>query len=156
MRRKDREVTAFEEKLRILQASQVCRLGMVDESGEPYIVPMNFGWQAEGEQLTLFVHCALSGRKLDILRANPRVCFETDSGHELVRTELPCGYSFRYQSVIGWGKVQILEDHESKAEGLRAIMRHQAGMPDAVFTHEDTKRFYVLRLDVEKLTGKRH
>ena len=43
MRRKDREITDFEQMRAILDACDCARLGLVDEQGA-YIVPMNFGW----------------------------------------------------------------------------------------------------------------
>lgn len=124
MRRSEREVTDSIEILSIIKACDVMRLAMVDETGRPYIIPLNFGWETADGILTLYFHGANEGRKLDILRHNPKVCFEMDTDHRLTTADKPCGYSFGYKSVIGWGEVVLLETHEAKTLGLQAIMRH--------------------------------
>ena len=45
MRRADREVTDRQEILAILNQCTVGHLALVDPYGEPYLVPMNFGWE---------------------------------------------------------------------------------------------------------------
>ena len=50
MRRKDREITGLAEIMEILSRCQVCRLGMC-QKGMPYVVPLNFGVEREGERL---------------------------------------------------------------------------------------------------------
>lgn len=155
MRRSEREVTDSIEILSIIKACDVMRLGMVDEAGRPYIIPLNFGWETEDGILTLYFHGANEGRKLEILRNNPLVCFEMDTDHQLSAAEKPCNYSFGYKSVIGWGEITFLETHEEKVHGLQAIMRH-AGRDDASFSAEDTKRVSVGKLSVERVTGKSH
>jgi nitroimidazol reductase NimA-like FMN-containing flavoprotein (pyridoxamine 5'-phosphate oxidase superfamily) len=155
MRRVDREVSDYAEILVIIKACDVMRLAMVDETGQAYIVPLNFGWESEGEVLTLFFHCAKEGRKLDILRQNPQVCFEMDTDHCLTTAEEACGYSFGFKSVIGWGEVELLESYDTKVLGLQAIMRH-AGRTHSDFSPEATQRVLVGRVRVDKITGKSH
>ena len=82
------------------------------------MVPVNFGY-AKG---CIYVHSSLKGRKMDILRDHPRVCFEVDLEVEVVTGERPCDYTTNYKSVIGFGQAKLLEDDEAKLEGLRAIM----------------------------------
>ena len=83
MRRKEREVkerAAIEE---ILRACKVCRLAMNGEDGVPYVVPLNFGYTWSGEQPVFYLHSAQSGRKLDLLDKDARVCFEMDCDYVL-------------------------------------------------------------------------
>ena len=83
MRRKEREVkerAAIEE---ILRACKVCRLAMNGEDGVPYVVPLNFGYTWSGEQPVFYLHSAQSGRKLDLLGKDARVCFEMDCDYVL-------------------------------------------------------------------------
>ena len=77
MTRKEREVTDMNEIIKILDKCKILRLGLVD-GDEPYIVPMNYGYTMEDGELTLYLHCAPVGRKLDIIRVNPKVFFEMD------------------------------------------------------------------------------
>ena len=39
--------------------------------GQPYVVPLNYAYVHD----RIVFHCALEGRKLDAIAANPRVCF---------------------------------------------------------------------------------
>ena len=67
MRRKDREITDINEIVKIVSDCDVLHLGMSD-NGIPYVVPVNFGFTCEGRELTFYVHCATSGKKIDILK----------------------------------------------------------------------------------------
>ena len=66
MRRKEREIKDKKDIERILKDSRVLRLAMVDKD-KPYLVPMNFGYR-DG---ALYLHSALEGRKIDLLKKIP-------------------------------------------------------------------------------------
>ncbi len=153
MRRKDREITGLAEIMEILSRCQVCRLGMC-QKGMPYVVPLNFGVEREGERLVLYFHGAREGKKLDIIRENPQVCVEFDGEHRLLEGETACAHSFAYESVIGFGKAEILESHEEKAQGLAVILRSLTGK-EFTFTPEQTQSVAVLRVALEEVAGKR-
>ncbi|NLG25795.1 MAG: pyridoxamine 5'-phosphate oxidase family protein [Clostridiales bacterium] len=154
MRRADREIADFAEILSILDRCLVMRLAMVD-GDLPYLVPLNFGWEAEGEALTLYFHSAQAGRKLDILRKNPNVCFEVDLDHRVVEGRRACEYGFAFASAIGQGVAEMLDDPAEKKRGLDAIMRRLAG--DGPHTYDDAvlARTAVVRVRVSQLAGKR-
>lgn len=77
MRRKDREVKDDIKIDEIIRKSKVCRIGFND-NGEVYIVPMNFGYVHENNRRIFYFHSAKSGRKMDLIKANPKVGFEID------------------------------------------------------------------------------
>ena len=129
MRRKDREVADLGAVERIIGDCKVFRLAMID-GARPYVVPMNFGYDLRDGVLELYGHSALEGRKIDVLRRNPEVCFEMDCGHRLVEAEAACGYGFAYSSVIGEGTVAFIEEPEEKLRALLRIMEHQTGRSD--------------------------
>ena len=136
MRRKDREIDSKDALKEILDACKVLRLAMAEE-GIPYVVPLNFGYEFAGHKLTLFFHSAREGKKIDILKKDPRVCFEMDCSHELVGAGAACDYSYRYSSVIGDGTARFITEREEKIHALNAIMKHQMGRDD--FTYEDAR-----------------
>ncbi|GHV01399.1 pyridoxamine 5'-phosphate oxidase [Spirochaetia bacterium] len=155
MRRKDREVAGIGAKLEIIKNSRVCRIGMV-EDGQAYIVPLNFGYECINDELTLYFHGALEGKKIDILKKNPAVCFEMDGEHEFIDGEKTGSYSFAYASVIGFGIVHFLEQDDEKRHGLTVLMRHQTGQDrDFEFTPEQIRGTAVYTLKVNSFTGKR-
>ena len=72
MRRKDREITDFDEMMKIIVKCDTCRLALFDDEF-PYIVPLNFGTDVEEGQLYLYFHSAKVGTKLDLIRKNNKV-----------------------------------------------------------------------------------
>ena len=87
MRRKEKEITERAVIEEILRENQVGRLGTA-VGGEPYIVPMNYAYV----QGRILMHTHRDGKKVRDINANPRVCFEVDSG-EMIEGDDPCGYS---------------------------------------------------------------
>lgn len=154
MRRKDREITAIEDKLQIINENKVCRLAMMKE-GSPYIIPINYGYSYDGEILTLFFHSAKEGMKLNCLKKNSRVCFEVDNGHKLVTAEKACDYGYLYQSVIGFGEIEFLQSKEEKIKALDCIMKHQTDT-QTTFVYQDNHldAICVYQCKVDSFTAK--
>jgi nitroimidazol reductase NimA-like FMN-containing flavoprotein (pyridoxamine 5'-phosphate oxidase superfamily) len=162
MRRSDREVTDIAEKLKIIDQCKVCRLAM-SEDNRPYVVPLNFGYEysaggIDGGDgvLTLYFHGAHEGRKIGILKKNNNVCFEMDGEHELTIAENDCEYGYNFASVIGFGKLEFIENKDEKIRGLSFLMKHQTG-EDREFVFEDGRlnATMVCRVRAEEFTGKR-
>ena len=61
MRRKDREITDFNEMLEIMKKCDVCRIALNDEEF-PYIVPLNFGLDIQEDKVLLYFHSAMKGK----------------------------------------------------------------------------------------------
>ena len=140
----------------VLADSDVCRIGMYAD-GEVYIVPMNFGYiLGDDGTLTLYFHCANEGRKLDMIRQNPEVCFEMDTAHRLIPGEggKACGYSMNYASLIGVGRIGILKDKDERIHALTQIMRHYSDNDSFTFDETMLRLTTVLRLKARTYTGK--
>jgi nitroimidazol reductase NimA-like FMN-containing flavoprotein (pyridoxamine 5'-phosphate oxidase superfamily) len=148
MRRKDKEIADRNEIESIISNSRVCRLAMVDEAG-PYIVPLCFGFRNN----TLYFHSAAEGKKLGLLRKNPRVCFELDCDTEVLTREKACDFGMHYKSVIGFGTVVFLEVAAAKREALDIIMNHYA---EGAFDYPDASvnRMSVFKVEIDTMTGK--
>ena len=131
MRRTDREVTDREKQMEILHVCKVARIGIQDGKGV-YVVPVNFGLVIETDKLTMYVHGAKEGKKLDLIKENPYVGFEMDCKDELVEGKVACQYSYYYASIIGSGKASVVEDQEEKCKALAAIMKHQKSSKTSV------------------------
>ncbi|MBC8439806.1 MAG: pyridoxamine 5'-phosphate oxidase family protein [Deltaproteobacteria bacterium] len=148
MRRKEKEITNREEIEIILKQSHVCRLAMVDED-KPYLIPMNFGY-SDG---CLFFHCAKQGRKIDLLKKNPNICFEVDELIRLKKASLACDWGIDFKSVIGSGKAQFLEDSDEKIQALNIIMSQYS---DRSFEYPDEmlEKTLVIKVVIDEMTGK--
>jgi nitroimidazol reductase NimA-like FMN-containing flavoprotein (pyridoxamine 5'-phosphate oxidase superfamily) len=163
MRRKDREVTDIDEKLGIVSRCKVCRLAMIDDGDSPaggpapYLVPLNFGYEYREGALLLYFHGAAEGRKIDILKKGGPLCFEMDGAHRLIPNPQGCGYSFGYESVIGWGTAQFIEDPDEKVRSLQLLLRHQSGEDrDFPIDGKALEQTAVFRLRTESWSAKKN
>ena len=148
MRRKDKEITDKAAIRSIIEKATVCRLAMVD-GDKPYIVPLSFGYQDD----VLYFHGSLKGRKIDILRKNPKVCFEFDLIAEPVESENACDWSMKYQSVTGFGKAVFIENPDEKREALSVIMAQYSDR-QFQFPEKMLKATAVIKVKIESITGK--
>ncbi len=152
MIRKDREITDFDEIIEIIKKCDVCRIALNDEA-YPYIVPLNFGMDVKDQQVTLYFHGALKGKKLDLIKKDNRATFEMDCGHNFILYAERMSCTMGYESVIGRGTIEILPEEE-KYEGLRILMR-QYHAEDFQFHKDMMKVTAVMKMTVESMTGKR-
>ncbi len=152
MTRREREVTDINEIIKILDESKVLHLGMVD-GDEPYVVPMNYGYTLENGKLTIWLHGAKRGRKLDVMRANPKVFFEMECGITPFEGEIACKYGITYASIMGKGIAEIVEDIETKKSALSVLMKTQTGK-DFEFEDKMAAVVSIIRIDVSEFTAK--
>ena len=150
--RREREVTDLNEIIKILDKAKVVHIGMVDD-GECYIVPMNYGYTMEDGKLTLWLHSGLTGRKLDVIRANPKAFVELECDIVPFEGEVACKYGITYASVMARGKAVIVEDTEEKMHALSVLMKTQTGK-DFEFNEKLVSVVSVIRIDVEEFTAK--
>ncbi len=126
MRRADREVVDKNEIKTILDSCKVCRIAMIDKNNEPYIIPVNFGYVFENDNiLTLYIHGANEGRKIDIINKNSSVCIEMDCNHKLTVGETICSYGYNFSSIVANGTAEILTDINDKIYGLKVLTKTQ-------------------------------
>lgn len=155
MRRKDRQVSDFDEILAIMNKCDVCRLAMVD-NGKPYIVPMNFGYSVCENSITLYFHSAGEGRKIDILKSNPAVCVEMDCAHKLITGDKACDYTMDFESLIGNGTVEFVESDDEKVFAFTQIMQKYSDIGTFKFDENLLKRTTLFKVRVSDFIGKSH
>lgn len=153
MRRKDREITDLDEIMGVIKKCSVCRVSLFDDV-YPYIVPLNFGVEADGTMLTLYFHCANEGKKLDLLRRNKNVAFEMDCPGKFFDGEKACDSTMAFESVCGNGSIEIVGD-EAKIPALTLIMRQYSDKGEFEFDVNELKAVTVLKLTVNAISGKR-
>ena len=155
MRRTDREIRNSQEIITVLQKCDVIRLG-INTPDYPYVVPMNFGMEINGDSFTIWLHCAPEGLKLDNINKDNRVGFEADCSHKLIIDEEASRFTMEYESVIGCGNIHICNNVAEKIRGLTAIMRQYAPNKEFTIPESALAGVCVLRLDVVQITGKRN
>ena len=150
MRRRDKEISSRQEIDAIIRNALVCRIAMANRD-EPYLVPVSFGYDGNA----LFIHTAKSGRKIDFIEANNRVCFEFETNVSLKNDDRDaCDWTFEFESVIGFGTIIELESAEDKSRGLNQIMLHYSGREWDI-DEAATATTRVWRIEIESVTGKR-
>lgn len=147
MRRKDREITDFNEIINIIKKCDVCRIALNDKDF-PYIVPLNFGLDIQGKEVYLYFHCAMEGKKLDLIAKDNRVTFEMDCDHNFILYEERMSCTMGYESVI-----ETVPD-ENKYESLKILMR-QYHAEDFKFNTDMMRVTTVLKMTVIDMVGKR-
>lgn len=131
----------------------VARLASLDADGAPYIVPVHYVY-TRGR---IYIHGRKSGRKMDNLARDPRVCFEADEMEGLILSEQaqPCRTNTAYRSVIIRGEAAVLNDLDAKLAALRAITekytpQYQEGpIPSAA-----VEKTAVIEITIREIMGK--
>ncbi len=153
MTRREREVTDWQEKLAILDKCKVLHLGLVD-GDEAYVVPMNYGYEMQNDTLVLYLHGARQGRKIDLIRQNPKVFFEMDCDITPFEGDIACRYGITYASIMGRGVAEILEDAEEKKHAMSVLMKTQTSK-DFAFEDKMVAFVSVIKITASSFTAKR-
>lgn len=152
MTRREREVTDPNKIIEILDKCKVVHVGLIDGE-QPYVLPMSYGYTMEGGNLTLYLHGAAQGYKLDVIRANPNTCFEMECDVVPFEGTVACQYGICYSSIIGRGTAEIIEDVEEKKRALSILMKTQTGK-DFTFDDRMVSIVSVIEIHVSEYTAK--
>jgi nitroimidazol reductase NimA-like FMN-containing flavoprotein (pyridoxamine 5'-phosphate oxidase superfamily) len=126
------------EALAVLREGTLGRLGCI-AAGWPYVVPVNYYFDGEN----IYIH-TLPGKKLDALRANPRVCLQVDEIKD----------SYNWRSVIAYGTFEEISNKETKENVLTKIYSRLPHMtPVESRLVKGSKGTIVFRIKVEEATG---
>jgi uncharacterized protein len=100
----------------ILKSEEIGYLALAKEN-QPYLVPLNFIY----ENGSIYFHCSPEGRKIDYIRSNPRVCFQTGETGGLIPGKNPCSHNYSYRSVLIEGTAQEIVSSTEKEIILRLL-----------------------------------
>ncbi|WP_343557455.1 pyridoxamine 5'-phosphate oxidase family protein [Sphingobacterium sp.] len=132
------------EIITLLETQFIGRIGC-HVNGETYIVPVNYVYQNN----SIYVQSG-EGKKIEMLRANSRVCFQVDEIDSM----------FKWKSVILWGNFEELKGMERQQVMQGLILRimpntNETGRNPA---HAINPQFHdsliVFRINIEHGTGR--
>jgi uncharacterized protein len=135
----------------VLDAAPLAHVGFVVE-GQPFVIPMIFGRDADG----LYLHGSVASRLVRHLREGVPVCLSVAVVDGLVLAKSAYHHSMNYRSAVVFGRARLVDGAE-KLAGLRAISEHQRpGRWDEVRppSEIELRQTSVLRLDVEAASVK--
>lgn len=114
----------------------------------PYAVPMNHAF-VDGR---FYFHCAVRGRKIDLIRQNPRVVYVIAKYHG-TPDEAPTGKRCHgpWESLIASGSARVIEDLDEKAVAFRAFMGYY-GTPDYQMNEQARHSTSAIVMEVASMT----
>jgi len=148
MNRKEKEIIEKSDIEAVIQKALVCRIGL-SCGNIPYVVPVCFGY----EPGVIYAHGSPEGKKNDLVKKNPNVCFEFDIDAEIVNSKTPCGWTMKYKSVIGFGAAFFLENPDEKRRALKVIAGQYSDQ-SCRFPDSAVNATAVIKIEISSMTGK--
>lgn len=151
MRRDEREVVGIDKIYDILSRCDTIRVAM-NGDGYPYVIPMTFGHEIVDDKIIIYFHSAGAGRKWEILNKDPRVCVEADLYYQVKKTDM--GITALYESVIGTGDAELIEDKTEKVAALKVMLDkyQESGFP--VTSCKGLQHVKVFKIVLKEVAGK--
>ncbi len=148
IRRKDR-VLGEQGIERLLNEGEYGFLAGCSTDGYGYGIPINFVRNGN----SIYFHCAPEGHKIDNFRENDKASFCVVGKTQVI----PDKFSTAYESVLAFGKIVMDLPDEERCKALRLLVKKYC--PDFIelgetYMEKSFARTNVLRLDIERITGK--
>jgi hypothetical protein len=159
MRRRDREITGFDNIIKVMKACEVCHVAFHDDE-YPYVVPLTFGLEVkDNNAVNLYFHGAKEGRKHDLMKKNNKVSFVMEDTNGIVTGPQvgECECTMEFESVMGTGTIEYVAEEE-KIAALQTMLRQYAiaeGKDNYHFHREVVPKIHLLRLRVNSLSAKK-
>lgn len=172
MRRKDREMD-MNFAYSILDKAEFGSLATLNEDGSPYCIPVSTVRQED----KIYIHGASQSTKIENIKRNPKICmsfvgdvkalppspreeFDKDRQDPAAFGRIASKkFATEYELAVVFGTAHIIEGREEKILGLKLLSEKYTpgNMPYFNAAIEDSlKKTCVLRIDIEKITGKRN
>lgn len=124
-----------------LREQNVARLACVLETGEPYVVPVNYLFKDDA----VYIH-SLDGLKLSALRANPQACLQSDEIRD----------SFQWRSVVAFGEFEEITEPVLRTEILNELFTHFQRLTPVEAQREDSpgnRQIVLFRIRIKRISG---
>lgn len=149
VRRQDRLLEETKARV-LLQSGEYGVLSLATSGNEPYGIPLNYVWDGNN---CLYFHCALEGRKLELIECNPQASFCVVGATNVVASKFSTGY----ESLVLKGRVAIGLDDQEKHKALHLLInKYSSAHRDAGGKYID-KLFVqteVICFDIDEVSGK--
>ncbi len=149
MRRSQNEIHDKNEIIKFLSETNICRVAFFGND-YPYVVPVHFVFNDD----CIYFHCAKEGKKINLIKQNPKVCFEADKEIAIIPNKKACRWSSDFISVIAFGKASFLENNSEKEKALSLLLKKFSGRSDWEFSKENIEEVSVVKIEIFEITGK--
>ncbi|MGG3639984.1 pyridoxamine 5'-phosphate oxidase family protein [Bacillus gobiensis] len=148
-----------EEKIQsFLNHARVGYLGLAQKE-QPYVVPLNYVWW----QGKIYFHGADTGRKIDMIKENPQVCFTVSEEYGTIANPVPAKTDTAYMSVMAFGKAHHVTDLTEATEAMQQLLnKYVPGYFDTPLSKQHIEKYRsskgsatsVISISVEHLSAK--
>jgi nitroimidazol reductase NimA-like FMN-containing flavoprotein (pyridoxamine 5'-phosphate oxidase superfamily) len=104
----------------ILDEALIAHLGIVDEQGQPFVLPTLHARSGD----VVYCHGSVASRTLRTLAAGAPACLTVSLIDGLVLARSAMHHSANYRSAMLIGRARVVEDPEEKRAALRAVVEH--------------------------------
>ena len=152
LRRQDKEIKDPEKLKKILHETDYVTIALVKDS-EPYLVSLSHAY--DDAENCIYFHSASEGKKLDYMKASPVVWGQAILDHGYHKGQC----SHLYASVMFKGKIEFIEDTETKRSVFRMMVNHIEPDPESIMDRmvnsEGIPSTVVGRISIEYMSGKK-
>lgn len=132
----------------ILDRAMFMHLAINDADG-PHVVPVNFA----AKDGVIYMHSGAKGRKMEALRSGAHVAFSVLGRTELKDGDKACEFGYKYESVVGAGVPEILEDDAERLEHLKFIAA-KYGAEKCPISEKAMKATVVIAIKTTEITAR--
>ncbi|MDE6952412.1 MAG: pyridoxamine 5'-phosphate oxidase family protein [Erysipelotrichales bacterium] len=147
--RRFKQQLSQEKNIEILKRNTSGVLSLLDNEGYTYALPISYVYHNNH----LYFHCAKTGHKIEAIQYHNKVSFCVIDKDQIVSDE----YTTYFRSVIAFGTISIIENHQTKKEALKYLIEK--------YCINDTKNYlenldnhitglHMLDLNIDKISGK--
>ena len=151
LRRKELAIRNEQEMVNVMKGQRYLTLAM-SKDDRPYLVSLNYAFDTDKK--CFYFHCASTGKKIDMMSANPFVWGQVVE--DLGYIEGECAYAYR--SVMFEGKVSFIDDLSDKRRALEAMVECYEGDPEnakkQLIEQSSLEKVCVGRIQVLSMSGK--
>lgn len=137
----------------ILDEGMVGHVGVVGDSGQPYVIPVLYARDGE----SVYLHGSPLSRLLSTLADRVPMCLTVTLIDGLVLARSAFHHSMNYRSVVILGEGRSIEDPERKDQALRALVEHIVpGRSDDARgpSRKELKATEVIELEIDEASAK--
>jgi len=140
-----------EELEEVIRSCKTCYVAM-SLDGQPYVLPMNFGFDGD----FVILHSAMHGRMWETLQQNTKISINWTLGEELVWQDVQVGCSYRVKSasVVVEGDAEIIDDYDEKYQCMVKTMAQYSDRPFK-FNPPAIRNVGVIKVHIRNISGRR-